>query len=255
MSKAPTKKPVAKKIAAKKPVTKKATSVRTAKKSPNPQQVRKVGKHPALAAPYGIKKNAFVVGVAQQPITAGAAVVVDPETRAVTLAHPTGNEPAMERNKKATQAYNYLSRIEEDIRYIRTNMHHVVRGVSEKAILDSLPPTKRDLLGDEPTFNTAVFAECLRNLEEENRRVQFDSAAYSAAVIRCQKEKLDVRSMLMTAEASYMEIENIERLISYLFTLCHIKRANRFGPEMNMGSAQPLPADAPVDNTEAASSK
>jgi hypothetical protein len=203
MSKAPTKKPVAKKIAAKKIAAKKPVAKKIA---------------------------------AKKPVAKKAAVSVAKHF----------SEDTMEAIADAISRLTY------------TQLKADSNAISRQNIVSMLYPRKkkkRDLLGGESSFDVSSFVACLELLTLATREPVFDTMQYAAALNDCERAGLDVSAMLQVDAVALWHLDDLERLISYLTTLGHLRRIGRFGPEMNMGSAQPLPADAPVDNTEAASSK
>lgn len=158
--------------------------VKVTGKGPNPQQVRKIGKSPLLAAPYGDLKQ----------IKAGVDQII---------------------KMIAADKTAYLK--------------HVVASV--------LPPARRDPLGDEGgSFDAAVFQECLKLISDSSRAEVFSTKDYATALRECQRVGFDVKAMLQVDAVVNWNVADIERLISYLTTLCHIKRAVRSASETNVPS-------------------
>lgn len=217
-AKAKENKPIAKKPAKKREGE---SSIRIAKKAPNPQQT---------------KKRPNYVGRAMRNIAAGAAVHLDIETGQVHLAVPEGNMASFEKAQK--HAANYSAAVfddmKSDIAFIRQNLVTVGLSAIRKTLVESMPPKRRDPLGEETSFDAARFNDCLTLLSYASRADVFFPRDYALALTECRNAGFDIDAMLAVEAVDDWKTADIERLISYLTTLCHIKRAVRSAPETNV---------------------
>lgn len=217
------KKPIAKKSA------KKREAVLPIKKASKP---RAVGKHPALAAPYGkspvadaldaTRRHTYVVGIAGENIEAGMRMQVDKSTGYFV-------------KSDSSEGTIFGDLQEHIINMVITQLRADSRAITRQdicALIFSPKKKKRDLLGEEDkTFDSVVFKACLDLLSTATREPVFQPAQYAAALRDCEASGLDVSAMLEVDIVSTWETADIERLISYLTTLCHIKRAYRSASE------------------------
>jgi hypothetical protein len=183
------------KPSAKKPAKKREgeSSIRIVKKAPNPQQVRKIGKSPLLAAPYG---------------------------------------------KAAVHAANYSAAVFDDMKadlaFLRKAIFQANVGFAQQIIADTIPPARRDLMGEEQQFDANAFKECLAMFSEATSPGLFFPAHYAKVLQECRAAGFNISAMIQTNAVGNWDTADIERLISYLTTLCHIKRAVRSAPETNV---------------------
>lgn len=131
-----------------------------------------------------------------------------------------------------------------DLKQIKAGVDQIIGMISanktaylKNVVASALPPARRDPLGDEGgSFDAAVFQECLKLVSNSSRAEVFSTKEYATALRECQRVGLDVQAMMQVDAVVNWNVADIERLISYLTTLCHIKRAVRSASETNVPS-------------------
>jgi hypothetical protein len=148
-------------------------------------------------------------------------------------------KPTKKTEAKLSIANVEISNIAEDLRFLSRNFVRLEMGFARKMVAESMPkppPRKRDLLGEDnaASFDAAMFGDCVELLRYASREEVFYPRDYAAALTQCQKAGFDIDAMIQTVAVEGWPVADIERLISYLTTLCHIKRAVRSASETNL---------------------